>query len=36
MVNEVILETQKLIKEFKGFVAVNGVDLHIKRGQIVE
>jgi ABC-type branched-subunit amino acid transport system ATPase component len=36
MVNEVILETQKLIKEFKGFVAVNGVDLHIKRWQIVE
>ena len=34
MVDDVILETQKLVKEFKGFVAVNGVDLRIKRGQI--
>jgi branched-chain amino acid transport system ATP-binding protein len=34
MVDEVILETHKLVKEFKGFVAVNGVDLRIRRGQI--
>ena len=34
MVDDVILETQKLVKEFKGFVAVNSVDLHIRRGQI--
>jgi branched-chain amino acid transport system ATP-binding protein len=34
MVDDVILETQKLVKEFKGFVAVNGVNLRIKRGQI--
>lgn len=34
MVDDVILETQKLVKEFKGFVAVNGVDLRIRRGQI--
>jgi branched-chain amino acid transport system ATP-binding protein len=34
MVDDVILETQKLVKEFKGFVAVNSVDLRIKRGQI--
>ena len=34
MVDDVILETHKLVKEFKGFVAVNGVDLRISRGQI--
>jgi branched-chain amino acid transport system ATP-binding protein len=34
MVDEVILETHKLVKEFKGFVAVNGVDLRLRRGQI--
>jgi branched-chain amino acid transport system ATP-binding protein len=30
----VILETESLVKEFKGFVAVNGVSLKVKRGQI--
>jgi branched-chain amino acid transport system ATP-binding protein len=30
----VILETQNLVKEFKGFVAVNGVSLKVQRGQI--
>ena len=34
MADEIILETRGLIKEFKGFVAVNGVDLRVKRGQI--
>ena len=34
MVDDVILETHKLVKEFKGFVAVNAVDLRIRRGQI--
>ncbi len=34
MVDEVILETHQLVKEFKGFVAVNAVDLKIRRGQI--
>ena len=29
-----ILETRNLIKEFKGFVAVNDVSLSVKRGQI--
>ena len=29
-----ILETRGLIKEFKGFVAVNGVNLSVQRGQI--
>jgi len=29
-----ILETRKLVKEFKGFVAVDGVDLRVQRGQI--
>jgi len=29
-----ILETQNLVKEFKGFVAVNGVSLKVQRGQI--
>ena len=34
MSTEYILETRKLIKEFKGFVAVNGVNLQVRRGQI--
>jgi branched-chain amino acid transport system ATP-binding protein len=32
--SDIILETRKLTKEFKGFVAVNQVDLKVKRGQI--
>jgi branched-chain amino acid transport system ATP-binding protein len=32
--NEYILETRGLTKEFKGFVAVNSVDLRIRRGTI--
>jgi branched-chain amino acid transport system ATP-binding protein len=31
---DVILEVQKLTKEFKGFVAVNQVDLTVRRGHI--
>ena len=34
MTSEFILETHDLVKEFKGFVAVNGVDLQVRRGQI--
>jgi branched-chain amino acid transport system ATP-binding protein len=34
MANEIILQTRALKKEFKGFVAVNGVDLEIRRGTI--
>ena len=34
MSSDVILETQHLTKEFKGFVAVNDVNLKIKRGTI--
>jgi len=34
MVDDVILETQQLVKEFKGFVEVNQVDLKIQRGSI--
>ena len=34
MASECILETQGLTKEFKGFVAVNGVDLRVRRGHI--
>ena len=34
MNNEYILETRGLTKEFKGFVAVNGVDLKVRRGSI--
>src|SRR5271155_5821966 len=30
----VILETHQLVKEFKGFVAVNGVSLSVARGKI--
>jgi branched-chain amino acid transport system ATP-binding protein len=32
--DDTILETRKLAKEFRGFVAVNGVDLRVRRGQI--
>jgi len=32
--NDTILETRALVKEFKGFVAVNGVSLKVQRGQI--
>jgi branched-chain amino acid transport system ATP-binding protein len=32
--DEIILETRGLTKEFKGFVAVDGVDLRVKRGTI--
>jgi branched-chain amino acid transport system ATP-binding protein len=32
--NDVVLETFALAKEFTGFVAVNGVDLRIRRGSI--
>jgi branched-chain amino acid transport system ATP-binding protein len=31
---DVILETRKLTKEFKGFTAVSGVDLRVERGHI--
>src|SRR5579875_2641050 len=31
---EIILETEGLTKEFRGFVAVNGVNLRIRRGTI--
>ncbi len=34
MAGDIILETRGLTKEFKGFVAVNGVDLQVKRGTI--
>ena len=34
MAGNVILETRGLVKEFKGFVAVDGVDLQVQRGQI--
>ncbi len=34
MPDDVILEARKLTKEFHGFVAVNGVDLRIRRGAI--
>ena len=34
MAGDIILETRGLTKEFKGFVAVNGVDLKVKRGTI--
>jgi branched-chain amino acid transport system ATP-binding protein len=30
----VILETQSLVKDFKGFVAVDGVSLRVRRGEI--
>jgi branched-chain amino acid transport system ATP-binding protein len=31
---EVILETQSLVKAFKGFIAVDGVSLRVRRGEI--
>jgi branched-chain amino acid transport system ATP-binding protein len=34
MPEEIILETRRLTKEFQGFVAVNGVDLAVRRGTI--
>jgi branched-chain amino acid transport system ATP-binding protein len=34
MAGDIILETRGLTKEFKGFVAVNGVDLKVRRGTI--
>jgi branched-chain amino acid transport system ATP-binding protein len=34
MAGDIILETRSLTKEFKGFVAVNGVDLRVERGTI--
>jgi branched-chain amino acid transport system ATP-binding protein len=34
MVDAVILETRQLVKEFKGFIAVNQVDLKVRRGSI--
>jgi len=32
--NEIILATEDLTKEFAGFIAVNGVDLQVRRGTI--
>ena len=32
--NDIILETRHMVKEFKGFVAVNDVSLRVRRGQI--
>ena len=34
MSNEYILETRDLTREFKGFVAVDKVNLRVKRGSI--
>jgi branched-chain amino acid transport system ATP-binding protein len=34
MASDIILETRGLTKEFKGFVAVNGVNLRVRRGTI--
>ena len=34
MADDIILETRKLTKEFKGFVAVKDVDLRVRRGTI--
>ena len=34
MADDIILQTRGLTKEFKGFVAVNGVDLDVRRGTI--
>ena len=34
MAEDFILETAGLVKEFRGFVAVNGVDLKVRRGHI--
>src|SRR6185436_14112249 len=34
MSDEYILETRNLVKEFKGFIAVDNVSLKVKRGSI--
>src|SRR3989441_11752839 len=34
MADDIILETRGLTKEFKGFVAVKGVNLKVRRGSI--
>ena len=34
MADDIILQTRGLTKEFRGFVAVNGVDLQVRRGTI--
>jgi branched-chain amino acid transport system ATP-binding protein len=34
MTTDYILETRVLVREFKGFMAVNGVNLKVRRGQI--
>ena len=34
MSKDVILETKNLVEEFKGFVAVSGVNLKVQRGHI--
>jgi branched-chain amino acid transport system ATP-binding protein len=34
MADDIILQTRGLTKEFKGFVAVNGIDLDVRRGTI--
>jgi branched-chain amino acid transport system ATP-binding protein len=34
MADNIILQTRNLVKEFKGFVAVNGVSLQVRRGDI--
>jgi branched-chain amino acid transport system ATP-binding protein len=34
MAEDVILETEDLTKEFRGFIAVNGVNLRVRRGTI--
>jgi branched-chain amino acid transport system ATP-binding protein len=34
MAEDCILETTGLVKEFRGFVAVNGVNLRVRRGHI--
>jgi branched-chain amino acid transport system ATP-binding protein len=34
MADDYIIETRGLVREFKGFVAVNGVDLKVRRGAI--
>ena len=34
MVGDYILETERLTKEFRGFVAVNGVALRVRRGSV--
>lgn len=34
MTDDYLLTTERLTKEFKGFVAVNGVDLKVRRGDI--